>query len=70
MNQFSKRGMLYTVEQHIHLAELDLEGSTLRFYRVEVLAKSRTFFTLDLKMLGSGKNRHKDSSSKSPFGDL
>lgn len=62
--------MLYTVEQHIHLAELDLEGSTLRLYRVEVLAKSRTFFTLDLKTLGSGKTRHKGSSGKSPSGDL
>lgn len=70
MNQFSKRGMLYTVEQHIHLAELDLEGSTLRFYRVEVLAKSRTSFTLDLKTLGSEKTRHKGSSGKSSFGIL
>lgn len=70
MNKLSKRGMLYTVERHIHLAELDLEGSTLRFYRVEALSKSRTFFTLDLKTLGSGKTRHKDSSGKSPFGDL
>lgn len=70
MNQFSKRGMLYAVERHIHLAERDLEGSTLRFYRVEVLSKSRTFFTLDLKTLDLGKIRHKGSSGKSPFRDL
>lgn len=41
--------MLYTTVQHTYLLEHHLEGSAFRFYTVEVLAKCRTFFTLDLK---------------------
>lgn len=56
ISQFARKGTLCTTEQHTHLLELALEGQTLRFYTIEVLAKSGASFTLGPQ--SSGKTGH------------
>lgn len=50
ISQFARKGTLCTTEHHTHLLELALEGQTLRFYTVEVLAKSGASSHLALRV--------------------
>lgn len=63
--------MFYTIEQHTCLLELHLEGSTFRFYTVEVLAKSSSLHLTSKpwaqEKLGTKKE---DSADRGPLGDF
>lgn len=63
--------MFYTTEQHTRLLELHLEVSTIRFYTVEVWAKSSSLHLTSKpwvqEKLGTKKE---DSADRGPLGDF
>lgn len=63
--------MFYTIEQHTRLLELHLEGSTFRFYTVEVLAKSSSL-RLTSKPWAQEKlgTKKEDCADRGPLGDF